>query len=60
MDQLSCDLCGASVYESEAERHMDYHQMVAESFVGFIEIIKAIAGPEFQVTIDRLENRQTD
>lgn len=39
---------------------MDYHQMVAESFVGFIEIVKAIAGPEFQVTIDRLEDRQTE
>lgn len=57
---LACDICGASVYESETERHMAYHQMIMESFVGFIEILKALAGPEFQVVIDRLENRQTE
>jgi len=56
----SCDICGAMVAHDDTGKHADYHQMVMESFVGFVEIIKQMAGPEFQVVIDRLEGRETE
>lgn len=55
-----CDICGSMVAHEDASRHGEYHEMIAQSFVGFIEIIKAIAGPEFQVVIDRLEGRHEE
>lgn len=55
-----CDICGALVGPDDTSRHAEYHDMIAQSFVGFIEIVKAMAGPEFQVVIDRLEGRHEE
>ncbi len=57
---LTCDECGAHVDSDFTQVHLDYHKNVADSFIGFVEILKAIAGPEFKVVIEGLDNRHQE
>lgn len=57
---LVCDECSALVETENFQKHLDWHQNVAESFIGFVEILKAMAGPDFQVVIDSLDNRHKE
>jgi len=49
---FGCDTCGAVVHGTDAELHMNYHKMMVESFVGFVDLIKKIA-PGLELEIER-------